>query len=146
MAEIVELRKPVCEDELEEMIHRAFLKRQDLMRKVPIMDERITRIDMWMLQQKLPLDILIGLLRRCQPGGEAHHAPPPPLTLFGVLSASASCPEEVVANGMGEMARAVHRRGRGGGEKCHSVNRQHLLRRCTAISQRRRKTRSNRRR
>ena len=65
MAEIVELRKQaVCEDELEEMIHTAFLKRQDLMRKVPIMDERITRIDTWLLQQKPPLDILITIWAR----------------------------------------------------------------------------------
>jgi hypothetical protein len=63
-AKIVELRKAVCENELEETIHRAFLKRQDLMRKVPIMDERITRIDMWLVQQKLPLDILIAIWSR----------------------------------------------------------------------------------
>ena len=65
MAKIIELRKQaVCENELEEMIHTAFLKRQDLMRKVPIMDERITRIDVWLLQQKLPLDILIAIFSR----------------------------------------------------------------------------------
>jgi hypothetical protein len=66
MAEIVELRKAVCENELEETIHAAFLKRQDLMRKLPIMDERITRIDMWLIQQKLPLDILIAIWSRAQ--------------------------------------------------------------------------------
>jgi len=72
MAEIVSIKKrakdmqAVCEDELEDIIHAAFLKRQDLMRKVPIMDERITRIDMWLLQQKLPLDILIAIYSRAQ--------------------------------------------------------------------------------
>lgn len=63
MAEIIELRA-VCENELEETIHAAFLKRQDLMRKLPIMDARITRIDTWLLQQKLPLDILIAIWSR----------------------------------------------------------------------------------
>ncbi len=70
MAEIIELRKrakdmqAVCEDELEEVIHAAFLKRQDLIRRVPIMDERITQIDMSLVQQKLPLDILIAIWSR----------------------------------------------------------------------------------
>jgi hypothetical protein len=72
MAEIVNIKKrakdmqAVCEDELEEIIHVAFLKRQDLMRKVPIMDAQITQIDMWLVQQKLPLDVLISICARAQ--------------------------------------------------------------------------------
>jgi hypothetical protein len=66
MAEIVKLRKRIDMqgEELEEMIHEAFLKRQDLMWKRPIMDEEITMIDMWLLQQKLPFDILIAIWSR----------------------------------------------------------------------------------
>jgi hypothetical protein len=65
MAKIVKLRKQaVCEDELEEMIHEAFLKRQDLMWKRPIMDEEITMIDLWLLQHNPPLDILIPIWSR----------------------------------------------------------------------------------
>ena len=59
-AKIISLRDESFEKrledwELEEVIHLKFLKRQDLMRKLPIMDERITRIDKWLLQHKLPL-------------------------------------------------------------------------------------------
>ncbi len=66
-AKIIELRKRAKDmqaDELEETIHAAFLKRQDLMWKRPIMDEEITMIDLWLLQQKLPLDILIPIWSR----------------------------------------------------------------------------------
>jgi hypothetical protein len=48
----------------EEEIHRVFLKRQDLMWKRSIMDEEITRLDLWLLQHKLPLDILITIWSR----------------------------------------------------------------------------------
>ncbi len=64
MAELIKLTQPVCEDELEEIITSEFLKRQDLMRKSPIMDERITRIDAWLLQQNPPLDVLIAIWSR----------------------------------------------------------------------------------
>jgi hypothetical protein len=59
MAEIVSIikKRGMQGDELEEMIHEAFLKRQDLMWKRPIMDEEITMIDLWLLQQKPPFDI-----------------------------------------------------------------------------------------
>jgi hypothetical protein len=48
----------------EEAIHQVFLKRQDLMWKRPIMDEEITRLDLWLLQHKLPLDVLITIWSR----------------------------------------------------------------------------------
>jgi hypothetical protein len=66
MAEIVSFFKKRADegDELEELIHEAFLKRQDLMWKRPIMDEEITRIDLWLLQHKPPLDILVAIWSR----------------------------------------------------------------------------------
>ena len=48
----------------EEAIHQVFLKRQDLMWKRPVMDEEITRLDEWLLQHKLPLDVLITIWSR----------------------------------------------------------------------------------
>ena len=58
---IVNIRKGLAD---EEEIHRVFLKRQDLMWKRPIMDEEITHLDEWLLQHKLPLDILITIWSR----------------------------------------------------------------------------------
>jgi hypothetical protein len=55
----------VCEDEQEEIIHQAFMRRQDLCWKRPILDEEISAIDCWLLQQeKLPLDICISIWSR----------------------------------------------------------------------------------
>jgi hypothetical protein len=63
MAKIVELRKQ--EEDCSDEVHAAFMKRHDLMWKRPIVDEEITRIDTWLLQQpKLPMDILVGILAR----------------------------------------------------------------------------------
>jgi hypothetical protein len=71
MADIINLRtqaedfsKRIEAWELEQIIHAKFMKRQDLMHKVSIMDARITKIDMWLLQHKLPLDILIAIWSR----------------------------------------------------------------------------------
>ena len=69
MAKIISLKDKSFEKrledwELEGAIHSKFLERQDLMRKLPIMHERITKIDTWLLQHKLPLDILITICAR----------------------------------------------------------------------------------
>jgi hypothetical protein len=58
---IVNIRRGLAD---EEEIHRVFLKRQDLMWKRPIMDEEITHLDEWLLQHKLPLDVLITIWSR----------------------------------------------------------------------------------
>lgn len=58
-AKIISMKKK--EDE----IHRVFLKRQDLMWTKPIMDEEITRCDLWLVQQpKLPIDCLVAIYSR----------------------------------------------------------------------------------
>jgi hypothetical protein len=71
VAEIVNLKKQdkdfdkrIEDWELEGAIHEQFLKRQDLMHKASIMDERITRIDAWLLQYKLPMEMLIAIWSR----------------------------------------------------------------------------------
>jgi hypothetical protein len=48
----------------EEAIHQVFLKRQDLLFKRSILSEEITRLDLWLLQHKPPLDILIAIWSR----------------------------------------------------------------------------------
>jgi hypothetical protein len=63
-AEDLDFKERLEKWELEEAIHQQFMKRHDLMWKRPIVDEEITKIDMWLLQHKLPMDILIGILAR----------------------------------------------------------------------------------
>jgi hypothetical protein len=58
------IRRQTRGTDLEEKIHRAFMKRQNLMWKRPLMDEEITRIDTWLLQFKLPMEILIAICSR----------------------------------------------------------------------------------
>jgi hypothetical protein len=58
---IVNIRRGLAD---EDEIRRVFLKRQDLMWKRSIMDEEITHLDEWLLQHKLPLDILIPIWSR----------------------------------------------------------------------------------
>ena len=58
------IRRQARGTELEEKIHKAFMKRQGLMWKRPVMDEEISKIDTWLLQHKLPMDILISIWSR----------------------------------------------------------------------------------